>query len=159
KLRAQRAVQISVEARFVTVSSHYLEELGVDLDLVLNAGNAGYDYVPGANGGVATDPTTGGALLLPRRFSRLGFAPATPALGNPLLPNPQPVPQPYGQPFLVPAAAGGSGSRFTPVPIRNNVTSFTDPANLGSDVPGSFAGQTIGPALNLFGSFLDNIQA
>lgn len=159
KLRAQRAVQISVEARFVTVSSHYLEELGVDLDLVLNAGNAGYDYIPGANGGIATDPTTGGALLLPRRFSRLGFGPATPALGNPLLPNPNPVPQPYGQPFMVPAAAGGSGSHMTPVPIRNNVTSFTDPANLGSDVPGSFAGNTIGPALNIFGSFLDNIQA
>jgi len=40
----------------------------------------------------------------------------------------------------------------------NRVSSFTDPANLGSDIPGSFAGQTIGPALSVFGSFLDNIQ-
>lgn len=47
---------------------------------------------------------------------------------------------------------------MTPVPVINRVTSFTDPANLGSDVPGSFAGQTIGPALSVFGSFLDNIQ-
>ena len=45
KLREQRAIQIAVEARFVTVSSHYLEELGIDIDFVLNSGNAGFDPV------------------------------------------------------------------------------------------------------------------
>ena len=50
------------------------------------------------------------------------------------------------------------GSEATPVPIINRVTSFTDPSNLGSDIPGSFAGQALGPAFSLFGSFLDNIQ-
>ena len=157
KLREQRAIQIAVEARFITVSSHYLEELGLDIDVVLNAGNAGYDYVP-TPGGVATDPILGNALLLPRSFSRLGFTPAVPALGNAntLTPATGSVPQPFGQPYLVPQGRGGGNS--TPVPIINRVSSFTDPANLGSDVPGSFAGQTIGPALSVFGSFLDNIQ-
>jgi len=159
KLREQRAIQIAVEARFITVSSHYLEELGLDIDLVLNAGNAGFDYVPGA-GGPTTDPILGNALLLPRSFSRLGFTPSTPAIGNPLTATPAggSVAQPFNQPYLVPAQQGGSGSQLTPVPVINRVTSFTDPAGLGSDVPGSFAGQTIGPALSVFGSFLDNIQ-
>lgn len=159
KLREQRAIQIAVEARFITVSSHYLEELGLDIDLVLNAGNAGFDYLPTA-GGAATDPILGNALLLPRSFSRLGFTPAVPALGNAntLTPAGGNIAQPFNQPYLVPQQQGGGGSQTTPVPIINRVLGFTDPANLGSDVPGSFAGQTIGPALSVFGSFLDNIQ-
>ncbi len=159
KLREQRAIQIAVEARFVTVSSHFLEELGIDIDLVLNSGNAGFDYVPSGSGAV-TDPILGNALLLPRSFSRLGFVPNAPALGTGLatIPAAGGVAQPYGQPYLIPQRQGGSGSQGTPVPLINRLSQFTDPANLGSDVPGSFAGQTIGPALSVFGSFLDNIQ-
>ncbi|MGB2986083.1 MAG: hypothetical protein WBE26_09390 [Phycisphaerae bacterium] len=161
KLREQRAIQIAVEARFITVSSHYLEELGIDIDIVLNAGNAGYDYLTNPTApGVLTDPVLGTALLLPRTFSRLGFTPAVAPLGNAMTMNPAigQLQQPWGQPQFVPQRGGGSGSQGTPVPIINRVTSFTDPANLGSDIPGSFAGQTIGPAFSLFGSFLDNIQ-
>lgn len=157
KLREQRAVQIAVEARFVTVSSHYLEELGLDIDLVLNAGNAGFDFIPGGGGSAVTDPVLGNALLLPRSFSRLGFTPNAPALGTGTVTT-TPITQPFTNPVFVPQRAGGSGSQLTPVPVLNRVSSFTDPANLGSDVPGSFAGQTIGPALSVFGSFLDNIQ-
>jgi len=160
KLREQRAIQIAVEARFITVSSHYLEELGMDLDIVLNSGNAGFDYIPGGAGPV-TDPVLGNTLLLPRTFSRLGFTPATPALGNPNVTNPAngSIPQPYSQPYLVPQqGAGLSGSQATPIPITNRISQFTDPANLGSDIPGSFAGQQLPPALSIFGSFLDNIQ-
>jgi len=157
KLREQRAVQIAVEARFITVSSHYLEELGIDIDVVLNSGNAGFDYVPGAAGPL-TDTVTGQPLLLPRSFSRIGVTPAVPGVGNPTGVTPAPIPQPYGQPAFVPQQGNGSGSQLTPVPILNRISSFTDPTNLGSDVPGSFAGQTLPPAFSLFGSFLDNIQ-
>lgn len=157
KLRSQRAIQIAVEARFITVSSHYLEELGIDLDIVLNSGNAGFDYIP-VGGGLATDPVLGAPLLLPRTFSRLGFTPNTPALGNATIGGGGAVNQPFGTSFLVPQQTGGSGSQFTPVPIINRVINFTDPATLGSDIPGSFAGTTVGPALSIFGSFLDNIQ-
>ncbi len=157
KLREQRAIQIAVEARFITVSSHYLEELGIDLDIVLNSGNAGYDYSP-SGAGPLTDPVLGNALLLPRSYSRLGFASASPPGGVPLQQGVAAA-QPYQQAFFVPQPSGGaSGGNVTPVPVINQVTAFTDPANLGSDVPGSFAGQTLGPAFSLFGSFLDNIQ-
>jgi type II secretory pathway component GspD/PulD (secretin) len=44
------------------------------------------------------------------------------------------------------------------VPIRDSVLSYTNPANLSSDIPGSFAGAGLPPAFNLFGTFLDNIQ-
>lgn len=158
KLREQRAIQIAVEARFITVSSHYLEELGIDIDIVLNAGNAGFDFIDGGPSGPLTDPVLGTALLLPRTFSRLGFTPlvanpgAAPLLGQANLPGP------FGNVALVPQRTGGGGSLATPVPILNQISGFTSPTSMGSDVPGSFAGQTIGPAFSLFGSFLDNIQ-
>ncbi len=159
KLREQRAIQIAVEALFLTVSSHYLEELGIDVDIVLNAGSAGFDYLDGG-GGPAIDPVLGSPLLLPRTFSRLGFTPATPTLGNATTAANavQPLLQPYGQPFLVPQRHGGTGGNMTPIPIASGMTALTNPANLPSDIPGSFAGQTLAPALNIFGSFLDNIQ-
>lgn len=156
KLREQRAVQIAVEARFITVSAHYLEELGMDLDITLNAGNAGFDYIPSGSG-VLTDPVLGNPMLLPRSFSRLGFGSNSPAGGQPLTQNPGTINQPFGRPFLVPQNNGGSNN-WTPIPIQNNVTNLTNPLNLPSDVPGSFAGQNIPPAFNMFGSFLDNIQ-
>lgn len=159
KLREQRAIQIAVEARFITVSSHYLEELGIDIDIVLNSGNAGFDFVPSAGGGALTDPVLGSALLLPRTFSRLGFTPARPALGGtPTTLALATINQPYGNVVFIPRAGGASGSQSSPVPIISGLTQFTNPTSLGSDVPGSFAGQTIGPAFSLFGSFLDNIQ-
>ncbi|UCE61206.1 MAG: hypothetical protein JSU63_05550 [Phycisphaerales bacterium] len=156
QLREERAIQISVEAIFLTVSSHYLEELGMDLDIVLNAGNAGYDFINSGQGPL-TDPVLGNRLLLPRSFSQLGYTQAVPAGGNALAPGAA-IPQPFNNPTLIPQQAGGGGSEGTPVPIRNSVLDFTNAQRLPSDVPGSFAGQEIGPALSIFGSFLDNIQ-
>ncbi len=157
KLREQRTIQIAIEARFLTVTSNYLEELGVDLDIVLNGGNAGFDFVP-AGLGPLTDPVLGNTLLLPRSFSRLGISPDVPGgLGQALVGN-NPLAQPFGSAVFVPPQGGGSGSRVTPFPIINRVGAFTDPLTLGSDVPGSFAGGGVGPAFSLFGSFLDNIQ-
>ena len=159
KLRQQRAIQIAVEARFITVTSNYLEEMGLDIDVVLNSGNAGFDFVPNGSS-VLTDPVLGNAVLLPRTFSRLGFSPNSPAQGAALgqAGNLNPVPQPYGNPAVIPRSAGGGGRQGTPVPVVNQVSAFTDPASIGSDISGSFAGNTIGPAFSLFGSFLDNIQ-
>jgi len=157
KLREERAIQISVEAVFLTVSSHYLEELGMDLDVVLNSGNAGFDFVNSGQGPV-TDPVLGNRALLPRTFTRLGYAQSVPANAGTALTQGAAIPQPYNSVSLVPQATGGIGSESTPVPLINRVLDFTNAENLPSDVPGSFAGQTIGPALSIFGSFLDNIQ-
>ncbi len=161
KLREQRAIQIAVEARFLTVSSHYLEDLGLDLDVVFNAGNAGYDYLAtgSADNPIASDPATGGRLLLPRSFSRLGFRPSTPDLGTGFDDTGSfSIRQPYQDPALVPGRIGGTGSMMTPIPTQSNVAGYTDVSRIAHDIPGTFAGNTIGPALNIMGSFLDNIQ-
>ncbi|MBO6514004.1 MAG: hypothetical protein JJ974_08575 [Phycisphaerales bacterium] len=42
KLRSQRAVQISVEARFMSVDQNFFEQIGFDLDVYLNANNTEY---------------------------------------------------------------------------------------------------------------------
>jgi Flp pilus assembly secretin CpaC len=165
KLRQQQQVQIAIEARFLTVSSHYLEELGLDVDVFLNQGNAGYDYIPTgiAETPITTDPVLGSNLLLPRSFSQVGFVPAVPTRGAALgAPGGTPINlgQPYVNPVFIPSATGGSVNQAnaTPVPIVNNVLKLTNPANLSSDVPGTFAGNITEPAFSIFGSFLDSIQ-
>ncbi len=159
QLRRERAVQVAVEARFLTVTSNFLEELGVDIDVVLNAGNAGFDFVDSGQGGALRDPVLGNTLLLPRTFSRLGFTPNVPAQGTALATTPGGgVNQPFGQTQFVPQRRGGSGSQLTPVPLLNQVSSFADASTLVSDIPGSFAGSAVGSAFSLFGSVLDNIQ-
>ncbi|MFQ5414229.1 MAG: hypothetical protein ACE5E6_07195, partial [Phycisphaerae bacterium] len=163
QLRERRTTQIAIESRFITVSSHYLEEVGIDLDITLNNGTAGFDFLPGGRG-PAVDSVLGSRLLLPRNFSRLGFTPNTPTLGNALpggatAGGATGLTQPFVDPALVPQGAGlFNASRATPVPVQNNILNFTDPETLSSDISGTFAGTNLGPALNIFGSFLDNIQ-
>jgi len=168
KLRAQTAVQVAVEARFLTVQSNYLEEIGLDLDIILNGGNAGYDIAANQAGPILDQPY-GSRVLIPREFTRLGFAPAAPNLGQPLNQNQigggmatgqMGLNQPFLQPGLVPNTGRGfiGGSNATPIPILNNTLQLTDPQFINSDLPGSFAGTNLQPALNVFGSILDNIQ-
>ncbi len=160
KLREQRSVQVAVEARFLTVQSNFLEEFGIDLDLVLNAGNAGFDFVRNGDGALASDPVYGSRLLLPRQYSRLGFVPSTPGVGTPLAGNTSGLPeQPYTTPGLVPEATGGliNAGHATPVPTESSILDITNPAGLASAIPGTFAGRDV-QGLSVFGSILDNIQ-
>ena len=157
-LREDDAVQISIEARFLTVNHNFLEDMGIDLNVVLNNGSAGFDQAF-SGGNAAFDPATGSRLLLPRNFSRLGFGPAVPGglgapLGGVITPD-----QPFGNVGFVPQNRGsGNGNFYTPIPINTNLRGYTDPSTLASDVPGSFAGNTLAPALQIAGSFLDSIQ-
>lgn len=160
QLRETRTIQIGVETRFLTVRTNFLEEIGMDLDIILNTGGAGFDTatIADVNGLPvnAVDPATGGLLLLPRQFSRLGFIPSVPPLGTTLGNQITPF-QPFGSPVMVPGS--GSSGNVTPVPILSNVLGFTNPRGIQTGVPGSFAGAGFtDPALQIFGSFLDSIQ-
>jgi len=161
QLREQATIQVDVEAIFLQISSNYIEELGLDIDIVLNAGNAGFDQTG------SFDSITGSQILLPRSASRLGFIPATPTLGVPLTQTgftatggPVGVPgQPFGNAALVPQRASsstGTSSRMSPVPIISNFLDLVTPTS--TDIEGSFGGTGLAPALSIFGSFLDNIQ-
>ncbi len=151
KLREQRAIQIAIEARFITITSNYLEELGLDLNVVLNQGNAGYDRV-----GTTREGT---ALLLPRSMSRLGFMPGVPGVGTALQTGTQstPVPnQPFNNVAMVPGSGNGlvQASNATPIPIISNLLNLVQPTE--TVVANSFGGAT--PAMQMFGTFLDGIQ-
>lgn len=151
-LRKARALQIAVEARYITVTRNWLEQIGVDLDVILNNGNAGFDRT------TILDPATNNPVLVPRQFVRNGFTPGAPSGVGITLPT-QPFGQPYGQPGLVPAPGdmGPHSGRFTPIPIANNTLDLAGPANTNINGSlGSIANST--PAFQIFGSFLDNIQ-
>ncbi len=152
QLRQARALQIAVEARYITITRNWLEQIGVDLDVVLNNGNAGFDQTTILN------PATGNPVLVPRQFVRNGFTPGAPGGVGITLPT-QPFGQPFGQPGLVPAATGSglNSSEFTPIPLANNTLDLASPRN--TNVAGTL-GSLLNdqPAFQIFGSFLDNIQ-
>jgi type II secretory pathway component GspD/PulD (secretin) len=158
QLRASQALQIAMEARFLNVTSNFLQEFGVDLDFVFNSGTAGYD--PGINpaGQSLVDPFTGASVLVPRTFSRIGSTPLTPGFGNPMAPTA--LGQPYGQAGLVPPNSGmwPHMNEMTPVSANQGSLALVDPSQLNTGVPGSFAQRVTDPALRLAGSFLDNLQ-
>ncbi len=152
QLRRARALQVAVEARYITISRNWLEQIGVDLDIVLNQGTAGFDRT------TIRDPATGNPVLVPRQFTRNGFTPGAPGGVGISLPT-QPFGQPYGQPGLVPAAGnmGPTWGSMTPVPIVNNTLDLAAPAN--TNIAGSLGSLgNSSPAFQVFGSFLDNIQ-
>jgi type II secretory pathway component GspD/PulD (secretin) len=152
QLRRARALQVAVESRFITISRNWLEQIGVDLDVVLNNGNAGFDRTTVIN------PATNNPILVPRQFTRNGFTPGAPGNVGINLPT-TPFAQPYGQPGLVPATGnvGPAWGNMTPVPIVNNTMNLAAPSDTNiSGSLGSTANST--PAFQIFGSFLDNIQ-
>jgi general secretion pathway protein D len=157
QLRETRALQISVESRFLSVTSNFLEEFGVDLDFVFNSGAAGFDQAQGASG-VITDPATGAVVLVPRQYSRIGSLPVSPGFGTPLTPGPQPI-QPYASPGLVPGPTGlPAVESWTPISMQQGSLTLAQPS-VSTGVPGSYGSRAgLTPALNIAGSFLDNLQ-
>jgi general secretion pathway protein D len=159
QLRATRALQISVETRFLSVTSNFLEEFGVDLDFVFNAGTAGIDRAFTPAGAAIIDPFTGAPVLIPRQNTAAGFLPAIPALGVPLAQ--QTVAQPFGTVGAVPAPGGiwPQWDELTPVTAQQGSLALVNPSQYNTGVPGSFASRAANsPALNIAGTFLDNLQ-
>lgn len=160
QLRASRALMISVESRFLIVTSNFLEEIGVDLDFVFNAGEAGFDPAFNNQGNGLVDPFTGAPVLIPRQFSRTGVNPAVPAVGANPFPVTTPV-QPFLQPGYVPQPGGvvPSFDDVTPIPLRQGSLNLVDPRGLNTGIPGSLAQAVANdPGLRLAGSYLDNLQ-
>lgn len=161
QLREAKDLQVSVETKFIRLQSNFLEQIGVDLDIVLNQGNAGLDQaMVGGEGGLtpALDPLTGTRLLHPRQFTQLGFYPTAPGgYGVPF--DQQALGQPYTNVAVVPPGQSRNwlSRHTTPVPIVNNTLALAAPR--ATNIPGSFAGETTTlPAFQIYGSFLDNLQ-
>ncbi len=136
KLREFRAVQINVEARFLTVSQDFLEQIGFDIDLILNADN---NQITTARG---FDPT-----VLPSDFFQDGR----------LTRNITGAFQPGGP-------ANSQITQGTVPPNRgfSPVGTIQDSLGLvGALIPSQgIASQVLGraPALGISGTFLDDVQ-
>ncbi len=159
QLRETRALQIAVESRFLIVTSNFLEEIGVDLDFVFNSGTAGYDPALTSVGAPITNSFTGAPVLIPRPFSRAGTFASPPGFGTGLGQGQAPA-QPFGNAAFVPPPGGifPSFNDMTPIPVQTGSIGIVDPGGINTQVPGSFGGTSIGPALNIAGSYLDNLQ-
>jgi len=155
-LRATQTVQITIEATFVTVSSNFLENIGVDLDVIFNQGRAGYDLTGAQNTwGNTAAPGFGSAIVQPRVFSQLGALPVSPMAG--VLPPPGGWFQPYGHPGLVPVNGntGFRSTKFTPIPLLGGSNNLVTPQDTG--LPGNLSGE-VGAAFQVMGAFLDDLQ-
>ncbi len=150
--------QAAFEARFLTITSNFLEQIGVDLDFVFNSGTAGIDQAFSADGGQIRDAFTQAPVLVDRRSAQAGFYPSVPNLGTAFAQGAVPA-QPYGNAAFVPTSGGigPSYSRMTPVPIQQSSLDLVNPAGLVTGVPGSLNELQL-PALSIAGSFLDNLQ-
>ena len=156
ELREELSVQISIEAHFISINNNFLEEIGLDLDVILNAGNAGYD-VATASGGRLVDPSSGGLVLIPRQNTRLGFIPAVAPGGGLTMAQATPD-QPWQAAGLVPGTGtvAPHSSQWTPIGATQDSLGIAAPQ--ATAVPGSLGGGAIGQALSIGGTFLDNIQ-
>ncbi|HSA27848.1 MAG TPA: hypothetical protein P5159_15040, partial [Phycisphaerae bacterium] len=169
-LRKFKDVQIAVEARFVSLRSNFLEQIGVDLDMILNQGQAGLDTAlttstTGATGttgtaaGAAVDPLTGAVLVMPRQMSALGFTPTVATTGGVAMDQTALV-QPYNNVALVPTGSSNSwwDRHTTPIPLLNNSIGLAGPPT--TSVPGNLSSvvNSAKPAFSMAGTFLDNLQ-
>ena len=135
-LREIRTLQVTIEARYITVDDHFFEEVGVDFNLVLGTGSQ-FDMLMGD--GVTTtgrirDPGSGALVLLPRGAAvPAGMAAAVP----------------WGNPSLAPRVGGAPR---TPITVSR---SSARPSTLSS---GAFSGINTAPhALEIFGAIMDDI--
>jgi len=162
QLRQSRALMIAVEARFLIVTSNFLEEIGVDLDFVFNAGTAGFDPAFNNQQQALIDPFTGSRVLIPRQVSRAGVIPAVPGFGGGALGSVTPA-SPFLNPGLIPAAGSAiPRSGFsTPLPVAQNSIGLANPGNINTGIPGTLS-QSVAEArnagINFAGSYLDNLQ-
>lgn len=160
QLRDTRSLMIAVEGRFLIVTSNFLEEIGVDIDFVFNAGNAGFDRAVNTQGAGLFDPITGAAILVPREFGRSGVIPAVPAVGGGVLPSQIPA-SPFVHPGLVPAPGGviPTSRYLSPIAAQQGSVGLANPVQLNTGIPGSISqSPNFAPALSLAGTFLDNLQ-
>ncbi len=157
KLRETQTVQIAMESRFITVSSNFLEKIGLDLDIIFNQSHAGYDFTGAENTWGNTVPEgAGNQIVQPRAFSQLGALPLSPVAGAGAVP-PTYV-QPYGHWGLIPVGGNSSpkSSKMTPVPMLNASNTLAVPQD--TSLPGNLAGMAARPAFQIMGAFLDDLQ-
>ena len=153
QLREARALQISIEARFITVSTGFLNRVGLDLDFYFNLGwrYRGPFASPWAGGvpiaAVAgVDPLTGAPIV--------HYTPGIGAVAPPLTPGVPMTPM-IGGNSTVGMAQSGRGWD----PTTGNMHGLPPFTNTMATARAGDIGATVGEAaLGIAGTFLDDIQ-
>jgi len=163
KLRQQRAVQINVETRFLSVDQNFFEQIGFDLDVYFNANNSEYqlarvldpsllpsDYFKdgaGLNnaGNIFEDNVSGDGLLFD-----------TDGDGIPDTPTTQPVFGPGFNGGTLPDGSSLGEDSFSIIRAAQNSFGLTNTLAAGSQFATTILG--LNPALGVSGRFLDDIQ-
>lgn len=159
KLREQRAVQINVETRFLSVDQNFFEQIGFDLDVYFNANNTEYqlarvidpsllpsDYFD-SNGNILNNVSGGGNFPIDTDGD---------GVADTIGPITQPVLGPGFNGGILPDGTILGDDDWSIIRAAQNSFGLTNElANVNS-----FAGQILGlnPALGVTGRFLDDIQ-
>ena len=127
QLREARTLQINIEARFITVSSSFLHNIGIDLDFYFTPGSklAWTAPVPPLPGRFVLDPVTGARLTH-----------AGPQLGQ--------------------WTGKRTANNWSVVPVQQDSTTWAGPSATGRGM--NIAGTAVPNAMNIAGTFLDDIQ-
>jgi len=134
QLRQANALQINIEARFLSVSTGFLNSIGMDLDFYFNLGSQlGSNYTRDP----ATGELTGGQVRDP-------FTGA-------LVPTTSGTPTPWG-----PNKPGTN--TLTPIGISQNSFGFGNMVGKASPASNSIGTAISNPALTIAGTFLSDIQ-
>ncbi len=156
KLRQQRAVQINVETRFLSVDQNFFEQIGFDLDVYFNANNTEYqiartidpsllpsDYFDSE--GQLLDNVTGNGLLFDTDGDGIPDAIGT-----------QPVFGPGFNGGVLPDGTQLGSDQFSIIRAAQNSFGLTNTLAAGSQFASTILG--LNPALGVSGRFLDDIQ-
>jgi len=128
-LRESRTIQVAIEARFITVNTGFLSQIGVDLDFYFNLGSQIHGGAP-----TVTDPITGVAV---------------PAAGNSTWQNQGYQP---GRMFnsVSPIGVGQNSTTFSNI--------LTQTTNVAGGIGRTMELAGGNPAMSIVGTFLDDIQ-
>lgn len=156
KLRQQRAVQINVETRFLSVDQNFFEQIGFDLDVYFNANNTEYQLARVIDPSLLPSDYFGPDGNILDNVSGDGFILDTDGDGIPDTPVIQPVFGPGFNGGVLPDGTVLGDDDWSIIRAAQNSFGLTNElANVNS-----FAGQILGlnPALGVTGRFLDDIQ-
>ncbi|MHA7813946.1 MAG: hypothetical protein ACX94C_11200 [Phycisphaerales bacterium] len=156
KLRQQRAVQINVETRFLSVDQNFFEQIGFDLDVYFNANNTEYQLARVLDPSLLPSDYFGPDGQLLDNVTGNGFIFDTDGDGIPDAPTTQPVFGPGFNGGVLPDGTILGNDDWSIIRAAQNSFGLTNElANVNS-----FAGQILGlnPALGVTGRFLDDIQ-
>lgn len=153
ELREAKALQISIEARFIVVTSGFLESVGIDLQSYFNIGSRLGAAPLGSAANFVVDPVTG---------AQAGIT-GTNSVGVPGITKTTPGDK-LGSTWSQQGVPTGhyNTDNFTPIAVQQgSFNSFTNMVggNATSGINGGGIGQFItAPSISVAGTFLDDVQ-